>query len=230
MLADSFRLSTFSIYARTNLFDKINVTASGSIDPYQVNARGKRLDSYVWQAGKISLGRLTNANISMSTSFQSSDKKSKAKEQEINNIENEQSTDAAFQAQQRQLAAVRKNPGEYVDFDIPWKVDLSYSLSYSKQIIPDSGGVVISFNQYLSFNGDFSLTPKWKVGVNSGIDFINKQLAYTNVYISRDLHCWQMSINLIPIGTYRQFSITISPKSGILRDLRINRSRTFYDL
>jgi len=230
MLADSFRLSTFSIYARTNLFDKINVSASGSIDPYQVNARGRRLDAYVWQAGKISLGRLTNANISMSTSFQSSDKKSKDKEKKINNIENEQSTDAAFQAQQRQLAAVRKNPGEYVDFDIPWKVDLSYSLSYSKQIIPDSGGVVISFNQYLSFNGDFSLTPKWKVGVNSGVDFIRKQLAYTNIYISRDLHCWQMSINLIPIGTLRQFSITISPKSGILRDLRINRSRSFYDL
>jgi hypothetical protein len=166
----------------------------------------------------------------MSTSFQSSDKKSKAKEQEINNIENEQSTDAAFQAQQRQLQQVRKNPGEYVDFDIPWKLDLSYSLSYSKNVIPDSGGVVVSFNQYLSFNGDFSLTPKWKIGVNSGYNFIENKLAYTNVYISRDLHCWQMSINLIPIGTYRQFSITISPKSGILRDLRINRSRTFYDL
>ncbi|SFE88335.1 hypothetical protein SAMN05518672_111157 [Chitinophaga sp. CF118] len=230
MLADSFKLSTFSIYARTNLFDKLNITASGNIDPYQVNARGRKLDKYVWNAGKISLGRLTNATIAMSTSFQSSDKKSKEKEKEISDIENEQSTDAAFQAQQRQLAAVRKNPGEYVDFDIPWKLDLSYSLSYSKQIIPDSGGVVVSFNQYLSFNGDFSLTPKWKIGVNSGIDFINRQLAYTNIYISRDLHCWQMSINLIPIGTYRQFSITISPKSGILRDLKINRSRTFYDL
>jgi len=117
-----------------------------------------------------------------------------------------------------------------VDFDIPWKLDLSYSLSYSKNIIPDSGGVVITFNQYLSFNGDFSLTPKWKIGVNSGYNFMEQKLAYTNVYISRDLHCWQMSINLIPIGTYRQFSITISPKSGILRDLRLNRSRTFYDL
>jgi hypothetical protein len=230
MLAKEFKLSPFSIYARTNLFDKVNISASGSIDPYQINARGVRVDKYVWEAGKISLGRLTNATIAMSTSFQSGDKKAKQKEQEINNIENEQSTDAAFQAQQRQLAQVRKNPGEYVDFDIPWKLDLSYSLSYSKQIIADSGGVVNTFNQYLSFNGDFSLTPKWKIGVNSGIDFINRQLAYTNVYISRDLHCWQMSVNLIPIGTYRQFSITISPKSGILRDLRINRSRTFYDL
>jgi hypothetical protein len=229
-LADSFQLSNFNIYARTNLFDKLNITAGGTIDPYVVNARGNRIEKYVWQDGKFSIGRLTSANIALSTSFQSSDKKSKQKEEELNNIENEQSTDAAFQAQQRQLQALRKNPGEYVDFDIPWKLDLSYSLTYSKNIIPDSGGVVTTITQYLSFNGDFSLTPKWKVGVNSGYNFIDNKLAYTNVYISRDLHCWQMSINLIPIGTYRQFSITISPKSGILRDLRLNRSRTFYDL
>ena len=135
-----------------------------------------------------------------------------------------------MQAQQRQMQMVRNNPGEYVDFDIPWRIDLSYSLTYSKSIIPDSGGVVVNFNQYVNFNGDFSLTPKWKIGVNSGYDFINHEIAYTNMYISRDLHCWQMSINLIPFGTYRQFSITISPKSGLLRDLRINRTRQFYDL
>lgn len=229
MLADSFKLSTFSLYARTNLFDKINITASGNIDPYVYN-RGKRIDKYVWNTGKFSPGRLSNATIALSTSLTSPDKKAKAKQDQINNIENAESTDAAFQAQQRQLQAVKRNPGEYVDFDIPWKLDLSYSLTYSNTISPDSGGVVKTFTQYLTFSGDFSLTPKWKVGVNSGYDFINNQLGYTNMYISRDLHCWQMSINLIPIGTYRQFSITISPKAGILRDLRINRSRTFYDL
>ncbi len=229
MLADSFKLSTFSLYARTNLFDKINITASGNIDPYVYN-RGRRIDKYVWNTGKFSPGRLSNATIALSTSLTSPDKKAKAKQDQINNIENAESTDAAFQAQQRQLQAVKRNPGEYVDFDIPWKLDLSYSLTYSNTISADSGGVVKTFTQYLTFSGDFSLTPKWKVGVNSGYDFINNQLGYTNMYISRDLHCWQMSINLIPIGTYRQFSITISPKAGILRDLRINRSRTFYDL
>ncbi|MBW8684818.1 putative LPS assembly protein LptD [Chitinophaga rhizophila] len=230
MLADSFKLSPFQIYARTNLFDKLNITASGNIDPYEVNARGKRVDNYVWNTGKLSLGRLTSATVALQTSFQSSDKKSKDKQQQLSELENEQSNDAAFQAQQRQLEQVRRNPGEYVDFDIPWKLDLSYSLSYSNTVLPDSGGTVKTFTQYLAFNGDFSLTPKWKVGVTSGYNFIENKLAYTNMYISRDLHCWQMSINLVPIGTYRQFSITISPKSGILRDLRINRSRTFYDL
>ncbi|NLR59571.1 LPS-assembly protein LptD, partial [Chitinophaga polysaccharea] len=230
LVADSFKLSTFAIYARTNLFDKLNISASGNLDPYQTDARGRRIDKLIWQQGKISLGRLTNASISMSTSFQSKDKKSKAKEQTIDSIENAQSKDAAFAAQQRQLAMVRANPGEYVDFDIPWRVDLSYSLAYTNTIIPDSGGVVKRITQYVSFNGDFSLTPKWKIGLNSGFDFTNMQIAYTNMYISRDLHCWQMSINLIPFGTFRQFSITINPKAGILRDLRINRSRQFYDL
>ncbi|WP_142686534.1 putative LPS assembly protein LptD [Chitinophaga polysaccharea] len=229
LVADSFKLSTFSLYARTNLFDKLNISASGNIDPYQVDARGRRLDKYVWQQGKISLGRLTNASISMSTSFQSKDKKSVAKEQKIDSLQNMQTGDAAFAAQQRQLAQVRNNPGEYVDFDIPWRLDLSYSLSYTNTIIPDSGGVVKRITQYVSFNGDFSLTPKWKIGLNSGFDFTNMQIAYTNMYISRDLHDFNLSINLIPFGTYRQFSFTISAKAGLLRDLRLNRTRQFFD-
>ncbi|MFX1707446.1 putative LPS assembly protein LptD [Chitinophaga sp. CC14] len=229
LVADSFKLSTFSLYARTNLFDKLNISASGNIDPYQVDARGRRLDKYVWQQGKISLGRLTNASVSLSTSFQSKDAKSKEKEQKIDSLENVQGADAAFAAQQRQLQMVRNNPGEYVDFDIPWRIDLSYSLSYTNTIIPDSGGVVKRITQYVSFNGDFSLTPKWKIGLNSGFDFTNMQIAYTNMYISRDLHDFNLSINLIPFGTYRQFSFTISAKASILKDLRLNRSRQFYD-
>ena len=229
LVADSFKLSTFSVYARTNLFDKLNISASGNIDPYQTDSRGKRIDKYVWQQGKISLGRLTNASISMSTSFQSKDKKSQAKEQKIDSISNIQGGDAAFAAQQRQLAMVRNNPGEYVDFDIPWRIDLSYSLSYTNTIIPDSGGVVKRITQYVSFNGDFSLTPKWKIGLNSGFDFTNMEIAYTNMYISRDLHDFNLSINLIPFGTYRQFSFTISAKAGLLRDLRLNRTKQFYD-
>ena len=48
--------------------------------------------------------------------------------------------------------------------------------------------------------------------------------------ISRDLHCWQMSITVVPTGAWRSFSINISPKSGILRDLRVNKTETFRQL
>ncbi|UYQ94299.1 hypothetical protein MKQ68_04230 [Chitinophaga horti] len=124
----------------------------------------------------------------------------------------------------------RANPGEYVDFDIPWRIDLSYSLNFSKTRTADYRRDTTVFTQYLSFNGDFSLTPNWKIGMSSGYDFRLNQISYTTMYVSRDLHCWQMSINLVPFGSYRSFSITISPKAGILRDLRVNRTRQFYDL
>jgi len=31
-----------------------------------------------------------------------------------------------------------------------------------------------------------------------------------------------------PVGPFRFFNMSISPKSGMLRDLRINRTRYFY--
>ena len=36
-----------------------------------------------------------------------------------------------------------------------------------------------------------------------------------------------MSIGVTPVGPYRSFSITINPKSGMLQDLRVNRTRNF---
>jgi hypothetical protein len=39
-----------------------------------------------------------------------------------------------------------------------------------------------------------------------------------------------MAINLAPVGRYRFFTITINPKSPLLRDIRVNRTRYFFDL
>ncbi|WP_157761042.1 putative LPS assembly protein LptD [Chitinophaga caeni] len=230
LVADSFQLSTIQLYARTNLFDKLNISFNGTIDPYQLDSLGRRIDKYTWQGGQgFKVGRLTNAGVSLSTSFQSGDKKSKQKEQMKDQIENTESNDAMLEAQRRQMEMIRANPGEYVDFDIPWRLDLSYSLQFNRGRTSDYRRDTTIFTQSLNFNGDFSLTPKWKVGMTSGYDFRNHELTYTTMYITRDMHCWQMSINLVPFGSYRQFSITINPKAGILRDLRINRTRQFMD-
>ncbi len=230
LVADSFNLSPFVINARTNLFDKVNISASGTIDPYQLNEIGRRVNKYMWKGDKFSLGRLTNANIALSTSFQSQDAKTKEKQKQKEEMEeNGELPDAQLEEQRRQLEMMRANPGDYVDFDIPWRLDLSYSLNYTRGRSQDLLRDTTIFTQYLGFSGDFSLTPKWKIIMSSGFDFRLKQISYTTLTISRDLHCWQMSINLVPFGSYRQFSITINPKAGILRDLRINRTRQFQD-
>jgi LPS-assembly protein len=124
---------------------------------------------------------------------------------------------------------VRQNPAEFADFNIPWSLNLSYSLNLSRQIKSDYSGYDTRLSQSVSFNGDFNLTPKWKVGTNGVFDIDTKKLQYLTAFVSREMHCWQLSINLTPVGPFRSFNITINPKSGILRDLKINRSRYFYN-
>jgi len=55
-------------------------------------------------------------------------------------------------------------------------------------------------------------------------------LGLITMYLTREMHCWQMSINLSTSRGNNYFNISISPKSGLLRDLKINRTRYFYDL
>jgi hypothetical protein len=229
LVADSFQLSPFSVYARTTLFNKVNVSANGTIDPYVYDTRGVRKDRYVWQNGKASIGTLRNGSISVSTSFKSKEKKEGQKpvDQEEEQLQPGQNP---LEQEQERMRRMQENPGDYVDFSIPWSVNLSYSLNFNKTRTPDYKRDTTIFVQSLNFSGDFSLTPKWKIGMSSGIDFIHRKLTYTTLNITRDLHCWRMSISVVPLGFYKSFSITLSPTAGILHDLRINRTRQFYDI
>ena len=120
---------------------------------------------------------------------------------------------------------------EFADFSIPWDLDFSYSLRFSKQAsYQQPGEFTTSFNQDVNFNGSVNLSPKWKVGMSGSYNITLKQLGVLTMNLSRDLHCWQMSIVLSPVGRYKYFTINISPKSSILRDLKVNRTRYFYDL
>ena len=111
----------------------------------------------------------------------------------------------------------------YVDFDIPWTLRLDYNFRYSKPY--DESKIV----QSVRTSGDFSLTPKWKIGFNSGYDFTNMKVSTTNLSIHRDLHCWEMRVSVVPFGNYRSYSFTINIKSAILRDLQYEKGDTWYD-
>jgi LPS-assembly protein len=227
--ADSLKLSLINLYFRTSLFEKISITANGTLNPYQSDDRGRNINKYAWQDGKFSLGRITNAGVSMSASFQSKPKDAK-KEEERKRImqQQQQSGDAEFVAdQQRLLDYMRKNPSEFVDFNIPWQVSLSLSVNYFERLKPDYSGFEKDFSSNLNFNGSFNLTPKWNFTTNGYFDFDTRTLQTFQLGINRDMHCWQLAINVTPIGLYRFFNITISPKSSILQDLRINRMKYF---
>jgi hypothetical protein len=104
-VVDSMNLTPISVYFRTNLFDKINITAGAVLDPYMATKRGGDSIKYAWQGDHFSPGRITSGNVSISTSFKSKprdDKKEQLKQQQLQNLKN----DPALVADQQRLLNV----------------------------------------------------------------------------------------------------------------------------
>jgi hypothetical protein len=223
---DFHHFSNISATASTNLFNKVNFTAGASFNPYEVNSEGRDTNILVWKRKPISLGRLTNANISLSSSFQGGNKKTG---EEAGLKPGQPPPGAGYNQDEynSEMAYIQNNPGEFADFNIPWSVNLSYSFSLSKSFVKGTG-FENRYTQNLNFSGTLNITPKWQMAVNGYYNVSLGQLNPLSLSISRDLHCWQMSISMSPLGIYRYFSINISPKSPLLRDLKINRTRSFY--
>jgi hypothetical protein len=139
-IADSFRLSPISFYLRSTLFEKINITASTTLNPYQVDSFGFPVNKYAWDGGKFKLGRFPTGNLSMSTSFQSKPRDEK-KEQDRKQKEQELLNDPILGADaQSQLDYMRRNPSDFVDFNIPWSVNLGVSVYFNERLKPDYSG------------------------------------------------------------------------------------------
>ena len=86
-------------------------------------------------------------------------------------------------------------------FDVPWSMNVSYSLNYSKP------GLKSTITQALTLNGNVSLTKKMAITYTSGYDFTGKQITMTQIGITRDLHCWEMNLNWIPNGTMKRWNL-----------------------
>jgi len=226
-LRDSMKLDMINFYLNTTLFEKINISAQAVLDPYQADARGNDISKYAWEGRKFTPGRLTNGSISISSNFKSKPKDPKKDEERKKQVQERLDDPALIGDQNRLLDYMRQNPSEFVDFNIPWQVSFGYSLYFANRLKSDYSGFQKEINSNINFNGSFSLTPKWNFSVNGYYDFNTHKLQTFQMSINREMHCWQLSINVTPIGLYRSFNFSISPKSSILQDLKINRSRFF---
>lgn len=224
IVADSFNLAPISLRANTNLFEnKITLSFSGTLDPYQYEITNisddgvisqRRLERFHWK-DHFGIGELSRASIAVSTNLSP-----RARENE-DNRQNRINNSALTEDQKQYLI---NNPEDYVDFNIPWSLRVNYTLSYSK-----TGFQPSNTTQGLSFNGDFSLSEKWKITYRSGYDFKNKEFTQTNLGIHRELHCWEMNLDWTPFGRYQSYNFTIRVKSSLLQDLKLNKRRSFQD-
>jgi hypothetical protein len=151
--------------------------------------------------------RLTSGNISLSAAFNSESFKPKKFKT----------------ADNQELKLIGMYPGAYVDFNIPWSLNINYNLVYSKPQF------TATTNKTVTYSGDLTIAPKWKIGISSGYNFTQKEVTFTSVDFYRDMHCWEFRFNWIPVGFRKSFLFTINVKSSTLKDLKVNKRGNWFD-
>jgi hypothetical protein len=187
------------------------VNARASLDPYQIDSAGNHIERFEWQKQRI--GRLTSAGASIGANFRSKENTGKPK--------------TSTKGTQDELDFINKHPDAYMDFNVPWNFGFAYNIDYTTPVVNNL--VTINVIQSISFNGDVSVTKKWKVSANSGFDFIHKKFTVTNINIYRDLHCWEMRFRWVPFGFGQSFNLDLNVKSAMLKDLKLTRKKDWYD-
>ncbi|HTO35178.1 MAG TPA: putative LPS assembly protein LptD, partial [Flavobacterium sp.] len=232
--ADSLAWTPVRVSGGTNLFDnKLAVNFGATLDPYAINNAGKRINKFNIDNGG-SLFRMTSANMTMNYSLSSDSKKSRGSDRNEQGARNGGREDDLFggNADLSDLSRSQfgrndddddDEPSELYHSKIPWNLTMAYSLTYGNnnrenQIIGNS----------VMVTGNIDLTPRWRVGVSTGYDFVQKGVTYTQFRFERDLLSWRMDFSWSPFGQNAYWGFFIGIKSSMLSDLKYD-TRTLPD-
>lgn len=212
LLKDSMNLSNINIGLRISPIRWLNFVANSSFSPYEWNdTTGVILGGYAISNGK--LGRLLSTNLSTTLTLTSKESREKLKESTAQ-IEPNWNSDFNY---------FLLHPEFIVNYNIPWKVSLShiYTINANTNITslnPDRTRKI----QTLMLNGDLSFTKRWKLASTINFDLQESMITNARFALSRDLHCWSLAFNWIPIGTNKSFLFSLRSTSALFKDAKID--------
>ena len=222
--ADSLKWSPLRISGGTQLFkNKMNVNFGMTLNPYALNNAGKVINTFNIDNGG-SLFRMTSANMTLNYSLSSTDgddKKKVNKQGQRNGGRDDDlfgsNTDFSDRRESQFGTDDEEDDGfkGFYNAEIPWDLTLGYQLTYTNA---SRESKITGNSLMVSMNTD--LTPKWKVGVSTGYDFVQKGVTFTQFRFERDLLSWRMDFNWTPFGTNAYWSFFIGIKSGVLSDIK----------
>jgi hypothetical protein len=211
-LKDSMNLSNIAVNLRLSPIEALKVVVRSDFSPYSWDEFGKTTKYYALDSMQ-KLGRLLKTTFNTSYTFTSKESKEKLERTE-KHIENNWNADYNY---------FLLHPEQIVSFDIPWKITLShiYILTANQNINTDSPER-FSKTHTMNVNGDISLTKRWKFSGNMNFDLHNKSISYSSLTLNRDMHCWALSFNWIPLGFNKSFVLSIRNTSSLLKDAKID--------
>ena len=214
----------------TQFFDnKMNVNFGATLDPYAIDNGGKRISTYNIENGG-SLFRMTSANVTLNYSFSNKgsgkDQDNKQSERNGGRKDDLFGTNTDLNDSRNSQFANEKDDDtdvitEFFNSKIPWDMTMAYSLTYSnvnRENKITGNSIMISANM--------DITPKWKGGISTGYDLVQKGVTFTQFRFERDLLSWRMAFNWSPLGLNSNWNFFIGIKSGMLSDIKWNKRST----
>ncbi|MDR1679870.1 MAG: LPS-assembly protein LptD [Prevotellaceae bacterium] len=218
--ADSMNWGNFTANLRLKFSQSYSLNLSGQFETYLygLNSAGYpvRINTPRWEVGK--LPRLINTSTSFSYSI--SNETFKKKKDKTEN-ETQQVNDSTKQEPKPQLA----DEDGYQQYRLPWSLSFDYSVNYGNTSEFDKN--IMEYKRRLTHNigmrGNLSLTSKWNFTFSASYDFQAKEITYSSLGISRNLHCWTMTANVVPFGPYQSYNFLIQVSSSLLADLKYEK-------
>ncbi len=224
MAADSLKFSELGISYRTQLGNFLNIGGATTFNLYKYADGVGRINQFLWNTDK-KFAQLTSFNINLSTQLQGGSGGTL-----FGGAPPKDTTSRKDSTHTKDTTEVYSNSTEYagifgdkpVDFSIPWSVSLNYNYSINKE-----NPSVIFKSSNISANLSFNLTQNWKFTFTTGYDIFEKQFTAPYVTVYRDIHCWEMNFNWVPIGTFRGFRFEIRIKAPQLHDVKVTKQSNF---
>ena len=235
-LADSLNMSNVGVTMNTQLFEKVTVSANANFDPYAINERGQRINTFNFvKQGLAHPLRLTGASASMSYSINGKGA--------ING--NDGSKEGGGGGGGGEAGRYYRNyyhpvTGEYIpggwmyytNPNSPWSLSFSYSFNFSRSYSYTNNELVVknNYTQTLSMNGNIKVTPKLSVNASSGFDLMARKLTTTLFSATYDLHCFDIAVSWVPTGQWKSYSFRIAANASTLADLlKLKKSSSYWD-
>lgn len=221
--ADSLRWAPMRVSGGTQILkQKMNINFAATLDPYAINNSGQRINTWNIDNGG-SLFRMTSANLTINYAFASSDGEGekKNKQGERNGGRGDDLFGTNTDLSDRRDSQFDDSGGnnnvisDFFKYKLPWDMNLAYALTYSNNRREQK---ITGNSLMVSMNTD--LTPKWKIGVSTGYDFVQKGVTFTQFRFERDLLSWRMDFNWVPFGDNAYWGFFIGIKSGVLSDIK----------
>lgn len=212
MLRDSFKLSDINMQLRVKPLEFWNIVASTNYSFYDWNETGRAVNRFaILREENRTLGRVMRFDIASTLTFSS---------KEGQKIINE-TAQMLKENWNQDYQYFMMRPYEVVDFRIPWRVNLSYNLAWNRNTNiteqnPNQGTII----QTLTYQADITLTPRWMVSSRGTFDAKQMKFSTVSLDLKRNLHCWNLSFNWVPVGFNKSFILRIAANASMLRDLK----------